>query len=374
MERASCSGGEHQAAEWILGRLRDRGLDARLEEESAHGTYWIPLGLLSAAGALAGVAALRGRRGPGVLGGAFAAAGIWSEVGGGSQWFRRHALSQRRTWNVVAEAGDPGAARTVVVLAHHDAARSGLIFHPGALKAVERHAPGLIERTDTSPPLLVPVFLGPAAVSAGALLGARRLTRAGAFVSAVSALAFAQIGSSETVPGANDNLTGVAVLVELARALAERPVENLRVILLSCGSEESFQEGVTAFIARHDADLAPETTDVICVDTVGSPELCAAEGEGMLVMRDYDSELKNLFSDCAAELGIGMRRGLRFSFSSDAIPWMRRGHRAMMLGSINHRRAPSNYHWPSDHADNVDYGRVADATRLVESAVRRLAV
>jgi hypothetical protein len=147
----------------------------------------------------------------------------------------------------------------------------------------------------------------------------------------------------------------------------------VRVVLASCGSEESFQEGVTAFIARHGSELAPESTDVICVDTVGSPTLCVPEGEGMLLMRDYDPAMKDLLSACAEQEEIPVRRGLRFSLSTDAIPWMLRGHRAAMLGSINHLKAPSNYHWPSDHAGNVDYARVADAARLVDSAIRRLA-
>lgn len=372
IERASCSAGEHQAAEWIVGRLRERGLEARLEEERAHGTYWIPLGLLSALGAIAGLAALRGRRGIGLVAGAAAAAGIADEVGGGSQQFRRRLLSKRRTWNAVAETGDPGARRTVVILAHHDAARSGLVFHPGVLPLLDRHAPALLENAETSPPLLAPVFLGPAAVAAGSLLGRRGLMKLGVVFAAGSAAAFANIAASRTVPGANDNLTGVAVLLGLARSLTERPVEGLRVVLASCGSEESFQEGVTAFIARHGSALPPETTDVICVDTVGSPMLCVPEGEGMLLMRDYDPAMKDLLSECAEHEGIPLRRGLRFSLSTDTIPWMLRGHRAVMLGSINRLKVPSNYHWPSDHADNVDYERVADATRLVDSAVRRL--
>src|SRR4051812_39212247 len=114
IERASCSAGEHQAAEWIAGRLQARGLDARVEEESAHGTYWIPLGLLSAAGAAAGLGALRGRRALPAILGALAAAGVWTETEGGRQRFRRALLSRRRAWNVVAETGDAAADRIVV--------------------------------------------------------------------------------------------------------------------------------------------------------------------------------------------------------------------------------------------------------------------
>ena len=45
-----------------------------------------------------------------------------------------------------------------------------------------------------------------------------------------------------------------------------------------------------------------------------------------------------------------------------------------MIGSVNRdTKLPSNYHWPTDTADNVDYDTVARrASRLCEAVVRRL--
>ena len=62
IERPSASEGEREAAEWIVARLGELGAEARIETEPAHGTYWWPLGIGAAAGAVAGLAALRGRR------------------------------------------------------------------------------------------------------------------------------------------------------------------------------------------------------------------------------------------------------------------------------------------------------------------------
>jgi hypothetical protein len=41
-----------------------------------------------------------------------------------------------------------------------------------------------------------------------------------------------------------------------------------------------------------------------------------------------------------------------------------------MLGSISRYKAPSNYHWPTDTAENVDYSSVVDATLLCEQLLR----
>ena len=40
-----------------------------------------------------------------------------------------------------------------------------------------------------------------------------------------------------------------------------------------------------------------------------------------------------------------------------------------MFGSVDDFKLPTNYHWPTDTPDNVDYGTVADCARLVHALV-----
>jgi len=373
IERPSASDGERRAAEWIAAALSDRGLRAEAQEERAHGGYWWPLGLLSAAAAAAGLAGLGGRRALASLTGGAAAAAVWDDISGGRLWFRRRVLPARATWNVVAEAGDPAAARTVVLVAHHDAARSGLIFHPGVPAFFGERFPELLERTDTTPPVMFPVVAGPALVGLGGLLGSRAALRAGTIVSLGAAAVFADVGARGVVPGANDNLSGVATLVGVAEALAAEPVAGVRVLLVSTGSEESFMEGMQAFARRHFPRLATDRTHVVCVDTVGSPELVLLEGEGMTVMRDYPEDFKALVARCAADAGIHLRRGLRFRNATDGLIALRAGYPTVMLGSINRYKAPANYHWPTDTPERVDYETVGDAVVVCDAVIRRLA-
>src|SRR5271163_403227 len=224
-ERPSASEGERRAAEWIAGRLRQLGLPATVEVERAHGGYWWPLGLLNGGVALAGFAA---RRSPGRWArlltaglGVGAAAAIWDEVGGGRLWFRRAALPHRDTFNVVAQAGDPDGAETIVVVAHHDAAHSGLVFHPALPRLFAERFPEQHERSSQSLPIMYATWFGPVLVALGAILRRVGLLRAGSLLAGVAAAAMADIGRSDVVAGANDNLSSVAVLVALGRSLAE---------------------------------------------------------------------------------------------------------------------------------------------------------
>jgi putative aminopeptidase FrvX len=376
IERPSASPGEHEAAQWIAAQLAEFGCDVQVEEERAHGGYWFPLGVPNALAGAAGLLARHGgRRGRALAAavGAFAAAAIWDDVGGGRLWFRRLFLPSRPTWNVVAETGDPHAERTLVFVAHHDAAHWGLLFHPGVLPLVDRLAPGLLARSNTSPPLMAPVIAGPLLVALGALTRRRRALTTGTVLALGSAATFAEIGARDVVPGANDNLTGVATLIGLATELAEHPVEGLRVLLVSTGSEEGFMEGMQAFARRHFPALPRERTHFVCVDTVGSPHITLIEGEGMLQMRDYPDDFKDLVEGCARDSGVELWRGLRLRNATDGLIALRAGYPTTAIGSVNHLKVPTNYHWPTDTAENVDHGSVSDAVTLCTSIARKLA-
>jgi hypothetical protein len=360
-ERASASEGERRAADWLAGELHAAGCrSARVEPERGHGGYWWPLGLLNAGSA---AAALLGRRAAALVGGA-AAAAVYDDVGGGRLWFRSRALADRPTWNVVAEAGDPQGTRTVVFIAHHDAAHTGLVFHPAIPRAGMRLMPKLHERASQSVPIIFGTFLGPLLLGLWGLLGWRWLRRCGMVFSLGATACMANIGASGVVPGANDNLSAVAVLVALAHELAESPSEGVRVILLSTGSEESFMEGMQGFGRRHFAELPRDSTEFVCLECVGSPVLCVVEGEGMLRMRDYPERSRDALARAGAAAGIDLTRGLRTVAATDALIALRAGYPTCTLGGVDETKFPSNYHWPSDIPDNLDWSSIDGAVEV----------
>jgi hypothetical protein len=373
-ERPSASEGERRGAESILARMRELGHPARVEVERAHGGYWWPLGLLNSGIAIAGLAAYRSRsRAIRLLAaglGVGAAAAIWDEVGGGALWFRRTVLPHRDTFNVVAEAGDPDGAETVVVVAHHDAAHSGLVFHPALPRLFAERFPTLHERSNQSAPIMYATWLGPVGVALGSLLGRAGLLRASSLLAAGAAVAMADIGSSEVVPGANDNLSAVAVLVALARSLAERPTPGVRVLLLSTGSEESFMEGMQGFIRRHRSKLDPARTTILCLECLGSPTLTLLEAEGMLRMRFYSDAARQRLVEAADSTGVELARGLRTVAATDALVALRRGYQAATLASVDECKFPANYHWASDTPENLDWETMQRAFAVADRFLR----
>lgn len=375
IEREAGSEGERQAAEWIADRLNAAGADAHVDTERFRGDWAGMIAGLSAAGAVSGLLSMtRAGRGLGIAGGLAAAGIIADDISNGKRPFRKLVRPERDTWNVVAEAGDPNGDRTLVVLAHHDAAHTGVIFDPTFQEKLIDTFPGFVERRDTSLPLWWGVIAGPALAAVGGLTGRRGMTRTGTVLSALSAASMADIQRSPTVPGANDNLTAVAVIVALAESLRERPIEGVRVQLVSVGAEETLQGGIYGYCERHLAKMDRERTFFLNIETVGGPSLAMLEGEGCVVMEDYfDRPWRDLVARVAEQEGIPMRRGMRSRNSTDSVIPSRMGVPTATVISLDRYKALSNYHRMSDTPENVIYPTVAAATDLTEAVARALA-
>jgi len=370
IDRESASDGEACAARALAGMLAARGVQPALESERAVGGFWQSNGLAAAAALAAGMLGRRSRPAGTALA-ALAAALIADDVDNGRQLLRR-LLPKRETTNVLARVGDARARETLVIVAHHDAAHSGLLFHPGLVPLVSRIAPRWYERQNTSTQTGRLLVLGPSLVVLGCATGSGRIRRAGMLWSAATALLLADVARCGVVPGANDNLSAVGVLLELAERLSEDPAPGVRVLLLSTGSEESFMEGMRAFITRHGDELDPASTRFLALECVGSPRLVIMEGEGMLRMRDHDSGLREELQAAADEAGIDIWRGLRLGAGgTDALPAMRAGYRAACLAACTDLKVPANYHWPTDVVENLDLDTMEQAREVTERLVRR---
>jgi len=377
--RKAGSADEHRAADWIAERLTRAGAPAHVEDATFLDGYAPLIGGLAAVGAVAGVL---GRTGAGrrlaMAGGVLAAAAIADDVSNGPRVARRATQRPKATWNVVAEAGDPTAERTLVVMAHHDAAPAGAIFDQTLQRLAMKAVPGLFERADTAVAVWWPVVGGPALAALGAKLRRPKLGLFGAAMSAGAVAAMADISRSPIVPGANDNLSAVAALVGLAERLRDAQERGdgvgVRVLLVSCGAEEVIQGGIHSFGASWFPRLDKERTWFLNLDTIGSPELVSIEGEGPVVMEDYHwRSFRDLIERVAWREGLPVRRGMRARSSTDAVVPSRAGYPTACFVSFDRAKAMPNYHMVSDVPENLDYDTIARAVALTEAVARELA-
>ena len=82
------------------------------------------------------------------------------------------------------------------------------------------------------------------------------------------------------------------------------------------------------------------STEFLCLECVGSPELCVVEGEGMLRMRHYPERARERLAAAGREAGVKLRRGLRTVAATDALIALRAGYQACTLGSGGRDEVP----------------------------------
>jgi Peptidase family M28 len=375
LERPPCSAGERAAAEWLARRLREAGAESvALEDEPSWGPFPPLTTAIGALGVLGAALALRGRRTMAVAAALSSIAALVDEAQNGPRVVRRSLRRRRKTVNVVARAGDPDGERTLLFLAHHDAPQTGLIFDQSLQRWIHERFPHLLERFKTQPPQWWIGVAAPLGALYTALAGRRGAAMAGLLVGCIGVALAADVWRSPTVPGANDNLSGVAVLVALAELLREEGPAGLRVLLVSCGAEETLQDGIRAFVARHSSELVRGRTFVLNYDTVGSPHLVMIEAEGPFWMEKYPgADFRDLIADCAQRCEIPLERGLRARSSTDSVITARAGHPTATFVSLTDWRGIANYHLPSDVPENLDHDTIAAAARLGHATAMGLA-
>jgi hypothetical protein len=109
---------------------------------------------------------------------------------------------------------------------------------------------------------------------------------------------------------------------------------------------------------------------MVCLECLGGPTLVVVEGEGMLRMRDYPSDMREALERAAAGAGIPVVRGLRTTAATDAIIPLRAGYRVATLASVDETKLPMNYHWPSDRPEALHWTTIEQAIAVCDQYLR----
>lgn len=167
-------------------------------------------------------------------------------------------------------------------------------------------------------------------------------------------------------PGADDNASGVAALLAVARALRHDPAPRRTIAFAAFSGEELGLLGSSAFVKHPPPGCAPEAEQLMLnLDMVGRPQ------EGKLYVHGADTargERERVERLAAAAPAIPLR--LAFGGSgygpSDHTSFFAAGVPVLFFFTGAH----ADYHRPSDTADKVDPAAVAAVARLAHRVVR----
>ncbi len=356
MVRDSAGEGERASAAWVAERMRGTGAqDVAVESFRYTPTYSWAQGVHYAAGIAA--ASLGGWQGA-VLA-LKALVSLELDFSGRSQWLRRF-LPQGEGANVAARVPAAGEReRTLVLVAHHDAAHTGLVWDPRVLALSARKA----AETNHVDAFTAGAEAAFALIAVGSLTRAKTPRLLGAAVLLAALGLVADVGRSETVPGASDNATGVAAVLALTERFARDPLPGTEVIALCPGCEEPGMGGMAAWMRAHGRELDPATTLVLGLDTLGAGEPALTAGEGPALTVRYREADLTLAEKAAARAGLAKPPRARLGGYTDPVLARHAGLPAISLVSLQDG-VFTNYHLPTDTPDRVDWDSVERCTRL----------
>ena len=177
---------------------------------------------------------------------------------------------------------------------------------------------------------------------------------------------YAYISRSDAYsPGANDNASGVGVVLTLARHFCEHPPDHLNMQYVLFTAEELGLVGSEAFVKG--TDLSKADTWVINVDMVGTgKQLCYVRGSGLLPPRLTDVRLNELLKEAHPDI----KRHYYFRGNSDFSSFVAKGFRAASLCTKGDPQARIVFHTERDTIEYVDEESLQITAEAIHQIVR----
>jgi hypothetical protein len=165
-------------------------------------------------------------------------------------------------------------------------------------------------------------------------------------------------------PGADDNASGVAVMLELARVLASGDKPPRTLIVIAFTGEEAGRLGSKYYVEHAVRPLA-KVEGMINLDTVGrlGTQKLTALGTGTA------TEWPHIFRGASFVTGVESRSVPESIESSDQVSFVEKNVPAVQIFTAAH----ADYHRPSDTADKIDVAGLVKVATFVKEGIVYLA-
>jgi hypothetical protein len=363
--RGSCTPAERQAAAYTVEQMQALGVhDVRLEPYRGAPSTYRPYALAFAAALLGTVGVwLTGTRPMMAAAAALSALGAWAMLAETdfSPHVMRWLLPKADSQNAVGVVPPAGQVRNRVVLcAHVDTHRTPIFYSSKTWHTLF----GLLVAG-----AFVSMVIGAVAYGLGAIMSWAWVRWIGLAAAAMEIFALGLCLHADFTPfspGANDNASGVGVILGLAEHLVREPLAHTEVWLAFTGCEEVASYGMVAFLDAHAAELGRDAVYVI-LDEVGLGRPMVLTADGLILKRKTHPralDLARLADAALPDLQIGEHVGIAYT---DAAVATKRGLVALTVGALPLAEAEDTMHWHqmSDTLEHIDVQTLAGAHALI---------
>jgi hypothetical protein len=271
--------------------------------------------------------------------------------------------------------------KRLVLIAHADAAYTGLVFTPSIIKAATKQPPpglGWFKKQLGIATASVAVMAGLELVAGLGVWSAPGWLRGLVTIPAVlTALANLDVVlRNRVVPGAADNLSGCTACVELAWRLEGRLPDDVELVIVISGAEEAGTGGAQRLAEQIAAsgEWTPSDTIVLGLDTLTNGTLRVLE-EGEL----WPLPIAKPLLDAVADVNAAQPEVAPVTVyvvptgATDVLPFLVRGFPSVSLTCIDPDiGAARHYHHPTDTWSNMDDGQLGASIDFAERLILRL--
>ncbi len=362
-KRGTATEGEYRARDYIREVFTGMGIPCSVEEFRTITSFsypYIAIFLLSVAGAF-------------LLLLHYPVAAIIATGAGAAMFFLENTsfelvgslLPKKMSCNVVGHLpAENGPGRTIIVTAHYDSSRSGIMFSPKFVRGFRNTFIGLVIS-------LFSMFI---------LTAMYWITRAAWLKVLVVALAIDPLVTivlllhrelrGEFTHGANDNASGVGVLLGIAEKCSREPLASADLFLVATGAEEVGMVGMESFVKKHPRLCS--SARIINIDSCGAGDVVYIVEEGMIKKYAADHEMVALADRLRQTRFDRVRPGVFTAMSTDALVPLARGYRAVSIMAFDREGLLPNWHWKTDVFENVQPGAVMLAYDFVSALIQEI--
>ncbi|HEY2588050.1 MAG TPA: M20/M25/M40 family metallo-hydrolase [Tepidisphaeraceae bacterium] len=376
--RGSASAQEHRAAEYLVEQLRSIGLEP--QREAFAGARSLAERLLAhMIVAAVGAGLLWNVPVAAIVLGVVAFASLIAEQTTRTVLISRPAVrfESSNVWAKIP-ARQP-ARRRIVLCAHYDTNHSGWVW------TINRYLMplGFAGPLYLKPPLLPvagmmfgQIVLGSVVVAFGhsiVLSGLGALLLAGY---AVMTVLFVQWAMGRAVPGAADNASGVAAVLELAaRWQAAPPAEDVELVVLLPGCEESGMLGAAAWADRHGAEIRALPTTFLNIDGIGfgPPRFLGAEVPAAGLPTRAPQWIVDICRQVALGQNLADAGPHALPGPTDGLAFLARRIPGITIVGFRDGGVLPHYHTMQDTSANVDFEAAAAGVEFTGAVLGKLA-
>jgi len=182
----------------------------------------------------------------------------------------------------------------------------------------------------------------------------------------------------DVVPGAMDDMAGIAVLAGLARYLRDAREgggfypEHTEIVLLALSSEEAGLRGAKRYAARHKSELMRDPTFAIFLDGIYDEQFLTAFKREVWCGAKLDPYLVETALEAAAANGYDMRTGVLAVGATDASAFAREDIPSVSICCQDSTRLVPNYHTRHDTIEFIRPESLAVSLQLVIDMISRI--